>query len=327
MSARPDRDAKPPEARGLDPQAQEILDRLAASGTRGFETMSPVAARFMFDTKAVVFNLPATPVAAVEDIAIAGPAGPMRARLYRPPGAGGGRLPVLVFFHGGGYVFGSLRSHDPQCRHLCRAAQCLVLSVDYRLAPEHKFPAAVDDAFAAVRWTARNVHSLGGDPERLAVCGDSAGGNLAAVCCQLARDAAGPAIGFQGMIYPNLDIFADLPSHALFDDNLVLTRALIDWFVAHYLASEADRGDPRFAPLRRPDLASLPPAVIVTAEHDPLRDEGAAYARRLEAAGVPVDYACMQGQIHNFLIWGGVIDAAAEALDRVAAGMRRALAA
>ncbi len=311
----------------LDPQARKILDLLAASDMRSVETMSPIAARFMFDMKSDNLNLPALEVAAVEAIEIPGPARAMRARLYRPPEAGDGPRPLRVFFHGGGYVIGSLKSHDPQCRHLCRGANCLVLSVDYRLAPDHKFPAAVDDAYAAVCWVAVNAAALGADPRRLAVAGDSAGGNLTAVSCQTALDRGGPDIALQAMIYPNLDIFADLPSHALFDEELVLTRPIVDWFMGHYLNDEADRTDLRFAPLRRESLAGLPPAVIVTAEYDPLRDEGAAYGERLEKAGVPVDYVCMPGQIHNFLIWGGAIDAAAVALDRIVAGLEDAFSA
>ncbi|MDJ0948929.1 MAG: alpha/beta hydrolase [Alphaproteobacteria bacterium] len=311
---------------GLHPQARKILDLIAESDARDLETMSPVAARFMFDMKAPNLNLPTVEVRAVEALEIPGPAGALRARLYRPQGASSAPLPVLVFFHGGGYVIGSLKSHDPQCRYLCREADCLVLSVDYRLAPDHKFPAAVEDAFAAVRWAAETAPALGGDPARLALCGDSAGGNLTAVCCHMARDQGGPAIALQAMIYPNLDIFADLPSHALFDEDLILTRPIIDWFVAHYLNGENDRTDPRFAPLRYADFTGLPPAVIVTAEFDPLRDEGAAYADALAAADIPVDYTCQAGQIHNFLLWGEVIDAAPETLDRVAARLRQVFA-
>lgn len=309
----------------LDPQAQTVVDMFAAAGVRGFAAMSPTAARFMFDLKAGQLNLPTEDVAAVEKLSLPGPAGPLEARLYRPAAeAERGPLPLLVFFHGGGYVIGSLKSHDPQCRRLANAVPCLLLSVAYRLAPEAPFPAAVDDAWAALRWAAENAAALGARPGPVALAGDSAGGNLAAVASRIARDEGGPDIALQVLAYPNTDLFADLPSHALFDENLLLTRETIDWFVGHYLTSEADRADPRFAPLRVADVAGLPPAVIVTGEYDPLRDEGAAYAERLREAGVPVEYTCFPGQVHNFLVWGGVIDAAGRALDRMGAALRRA---
>lgn len=311
----------------LDPQAQQIVDIFRAAGGRRLEEMSPSMARFMFDSKVAKINLPPAEVAAVEPIEIPGGAGPIPARLYRPAEAAAGPLPVLGFFHGGGYVIGSLNSHDPQCRYLCNAARCLVVSVGYRKAPEHKFPAAVDDAVAASRWLAANAAALGGDGARFALFGDSAGGNLVAVACQAALDAGGPAIRLQAMVYPNLDLFAELPSHALFDEDLLLTRDLVDWFVAQYLGDAAARTDPRFAPLRRPDLAGLPPALIITGEYDPLRDEGAAYAERLSQAGVAVDYLCYTGQVHNFLLWGGMVDAARQALDQAAAALTRAFAA
>jgi acetyl esterase len=233
---------------------------------------------------------------------------------------------VLVYFHGGGWTFGDLDTHDVVCRELANLARSALASVDYRLAPEHKFPAAVEDAVAATRWVAREATALALDPRRIAVGGDSAGGNLAAVVALVARDEGGPSLVMQVLIYPATDMAADTPSHAEFADGYVLTREAILWSRANYLRSPDDVADWRASPLRARDHTRLPPASIVTCGFDPLRDEGRAYADRLQAAGVPVTYECFEGMVHGFVTMGGAIAAAHHALYRCAQALRQAFA-
>jgi acetyl esterase len=233
-------------------------------------------------------------------------------------------LPVLVFFHGGGWVVGNVESHDTMCRHLANRAGCAVVSVDYRLAPEHKFPAAVDDCFTATAWVAGNAAALGIDPGRLAVGGDSAGGNLAAVVSLMARDKGAPRISYQLLIYPAMDAAMRHDSINRFAEGYVLTRATMRWFYEQYLRAAHDAADWRASPLLATDLGDLPPAFVLTAGYDPLSDEGDAYAERLAAAGVPVTHRRFPGQVHGFAMNGKIIRAADKALDDAAAALKAA---
>jgi acetyl esterase len=261
-------------------------------------------------------------IAETRDLAIPGPGGAIPARLYRS--ATTGTLPVLVFFHGGGWVVGNIEGHDTVCRHLANRADCAVVSVDYRLGPEHKFPAAVEDCFAAAEWVANNAASLGVDPVRLAVGGDSAGGNLAAVVSLLARDKGAPRVACQVLIYPATDAAMRHDSIDRFAEGYVLTRSTMRWFYEQYLRSPEDAADWRVSPLLAPDLSDLPPAYVLTAGYDPLCDEGDAYAARLAAAGVAVTHRRFPGQVHGFAMNGRIIRAAETALDEVAAALKTA---
>jgi acetyl esterase len=266
-------------------------------------------------------------VAAVRDLAAPGPAGLVPLRLYRPLGAAAEvPLPALVFFHGGGWVIGDLDTHDVVCRRLANASGAAIVSVDYRLAPEHKFPAAVEDAFAVTGWAAgAGAAVLGIDGRRLAVGGDSAGGNLATVTALLARDAGGPALRCQLLIYPATDLNMRHESQRRLAEGHLLTRSGQEWFHAQYLRSAADRDDWRASPLLAPSLAALPRTYVLTAGHDPLGDEGEAYARRLREAGVAVTERRFPGQIHGFITMGRMIAAAGQALDDAGAALKEAL--
>jgi acetyl esterase len=267
---------------------------------------------------------PVAEVARLEERRIAGPAGEIGMRLYAPDAPG--PLPALVFFHGGGFVIGSLDSHDGVCRELANAARCAVVSVDYRLAPEHKFPAAPEDCFAATRWVAANARALGLDPARLAVGGDSAGGCLAAVAAQLCRERGGPALRFQLLVYPVTDCRFDTPSYRENAEGYLLTRSLMQWFWNHYLQDPAEGESPLASPLRAEKLDGLPPALVLTAEYDPLRDEGEAYARRLERAGVPTTLTRYDGMFHGFFGMGAAIDRSRDAIAEAARHLRKAFA-
>jgi acetyl esterase len=258
----------------------------------------------------------------VEARAVPGPAGDIPVRVYRP--AAGGPVPVLVYFHGGGWTIGSIEGHDNFCRALANRTGCAVVSVEYRLGPEHRFPAAVEDALAATRWTAEHAVELGGDASRLVVGGDSSGGNLAAVVSLLARDAGGPAIAYQLLIYPATDLRRDWPSYHEFGTGYFLEVADMLWFEGHYVRSMADREDWRVSPAAAPDHTGLPPALVVTAEYDPLRDQGEAYGEILRAAGVPAKVVRLPGMIHGFVTFDGLPSAAA-AIDDIAAEVRSAL--
>ncbi len=269
---------------------------------------------------------PGEDVASVEDLEVPGPDGPLPVRVYRPDGAAV-PAPVVVFFHGGGWVLGSIATHDATCRGLANRTGAVYVSVDYRLAPEHPYPAAPEDCYAATCWVADHAADLGVDPGRLAVAGDSAGGNLAAVVCQMARDRSGPAIAFQLLIYPVTDLDLDRwPSMEENADGPLLTREGMDWFARHYVGTLPFTGDPYAAPIRAADLSGLPPAYVATAGHDPLRDEGAGYAEALAAAGVTVGYDNFATMIHGFVGFADVVPAAGEARDRIAAALAAGLA-
>jgi len=266
------------------------------------------------------------PVASVRDLDVDGAEGPLRARFYATPERGGPH-PLLVFFHGGGFVLGDLDSHDSVCRLLCVHSGVDVLSVAYRLAPEHPFPAAPDDARAAFAWAVANAAELGSDPTRIAVGGDSAGGNLAASVSIWARDNGGPKLRLQLLAYPVTDAVARAESYRLFADGYGLNAPTMEWFFDHYAPERGNRGDWRVSPLRAASLAGLPPALVITAGYDPLRDEGRQYADALSAAFTRAQYVCFERQIHGFITMSRVIDEALAAVDLCGAALHRALAA
>jgi acetyl esterase len=310
----------------LDPQAQDVINLVIKSGRPAYNTLSPKEARQLFrETRPAATPTPAE-IGAVRDLTADGPGGPIPVRVYRPAGvAAGTALPVLVYYHGGGWVIGDLDTHDVQCRQITAEAGITVVAVDYHLAPEHKFPAAVDDAWAATRWVVARAGELGVDPARLAVAGDSAGGNLAAVVALMARDAGGPAIALQVLIYPVTDVGAESKSYSDFAEGYMLTRDGMRWFTSHYLKTPSDAQDWRVSPLRAASLAGLPPALVITAGFDPLRDEGAAYARRLTEAGGQVDYINYGGMIHGFMPMGKLLATGNRATSHVALSLRQAL--
>jgi acetyl esterase len=310
----------------LDPQAKAVIEAAAKAGRPAYHQLAPKDARQLFrETRPL--STPTPPeLGSVRNLNADGPQGQIPLRVYRPAGAAAATpLPVYVYFHGGGWVIGDLETHDVICRQLTAASEACVISVDYRLAPEHKFPAAADDAWAATRWIVANAGALGVDATRLAVGGDSAGGNLAAVVALMARDAGGPAIALQVLIYPVTDLGAESASYDAFADGYQLTRESMRWFRAHYLGAPSDGGDWRASPLRATSLAGLPPALIVTAGFDPLRAEGEAYAARLREAGVLVDYVCFGGMIHGFAAMGKVLGTAHRAVALIGGTLRQAL--
>lgn len=306
----------------LDPDAQTLLDMVRVANRPAFETVSPAEARKLYAAGRPVLAPDPMPVGEIRDLTMPGPGGTIPLRLYRS--VAGKTLPALVFFHGGGWVVGSIDTHDTVCRHLAVAAECGVVSVDYRMGPEHKFPAAVEDCVAATEWVADNAATLGVDPARIAVGGDSAGGNLAAVVSLVARDRGRPRLSYQLLIYPATDAGMSHPSVTRFAEGYLLTRSTMRWFYEQYLRGPEDVADWRVSPLRALDAAGVAPAYVLTAGYDPLCDEGDEYARRLGAAGVPVRHRRFEGQIHGFVGNGKVIRAAAAALDEAAAALRAA---
>jgi len=304
----------------LDPQMKMVLDMAAASGRPKMWTLAPAEAREMYRQTARILDLkPAPAVAEIVNRKLPGAAGELPTRLYRPQGAAAGDL--LVFFHGGGYTIGDLETHDVPCRILATRANVAVLAIDYRLAPEHKFPAGVDDAVAVLRWVRANAASLGASPDRVAVGGDSAGGNLSTVACLRLRDAGEALPLFQLLIYPGTDFAADYESRRLFREGYFLEEKSMDYFRAHYI-SDADRLNALASPLRAKDLGGLPPAHVFTAAFDPLRDEGKAYADKMAAAGVKTSYRCVDGLVHGFLHFTGAVKAADVAMTDIAAAIR-----
>ena len=307
----------------LDAQTRVFLDQLAL--VPAWYELPLDEARQQRVVSAPVLNGPSEPVQKVEDRGIPGPEGTIPLRIYTPEGEG--PFPLLVYFHGGGWVLSNLETHDALCRKLTNRAHCIVVSVDYRLAPESRFPAAVEDSYAATSWVAEHAHELNGDATRLAVGGDSAGGNLAAVMTQIARERGGPAIFFQFLIYPATDQYPASMQRRSFIENgegYLLTHQGMRRFLDHYLERPEQGSDPRFAPLLTQDLSGLPPALIVTAEYDPLLDEGELYAQRLQEAGVPVTLKRYDGMIHGFFTMAGVIDQSNRAIDETGAILRRA---
>ena len=306
----------------LDPQAQEVLELIASLGLPPNHTVSPEQARI---------NAKARPraagpeVAKVEDHTISTPDADIPVRIYTPPGPG--PFPVLVWLHGGGWVLGDLESADPTARHLTVGAGCVVVSVDYRLAPETKFPGAADDCYAATLWTAQNASRLNADARRMAVGGDSAGGNLAAVVAHMARDRGTLDLTFQLLVYPVTERRFTTTSYQQYADGHLLTKDGMQWFWEHYLKDPADAFHPYAAPLCAKDFDNLPAALVITAECDPLCDEGEAYAQRLQAAGIPTTYSCYSGMIHGFFGMPAALDKGMQAIQEASAALRQAFAA
>ncbi|MGH7987848.1 MAG: alpha/beta hydrolase [Candidatus Binataceae bacterium] len=308
----------------LDPQMKALLDQLAAAGGKPFHEMTPAQAREAIEMLFHAFRSPTPPpVGKVENRNIPGPNGEIPVRIYTPEGSG--PFGALLYFHGGGWVVGTLDGYDEVCRNLTRGAGCVTVSVDYRLAPEYKFPAGPEDCYAATQWVAANARTLNVDAERLAVGGDSAGGNLAAVVAQMARDRGGPRLAHQLLIYPAIDAADDTPSQREFtQDGYILSRADMEWFWGHYL-NDKDRANPYACPSRARSLAGLPPATVIIAEIDPLRDEGVNYADALGRAGVPASVKHYKGVCHGFVSLAGAVDAGKRAIADCCAGLRPAL--
>ncbi|HEX6458557.1 MAG TPA: alpha/beta hydrolase [Thermoleophilaceae bacterium] len=284
----------------LEPDIQLLLAMMERQGNPPIETLPPPQARAAVLHQSKAFAGPEIRVKEVRDLQVDGAEGPIKARHYVPP-EDGGPHPLIVYFHGGGFVICDLDTHDAPCRLLCLYGGAHVLSIDYRLAPEHPFPAAVDDCQAALRWAFEHVQDLGADPDRIGVAGDSAGGNLATGMCLLARKGENPMPHYQHLIYPVTDFANPHPSRHMFAEGFFLTQSEMDWFHEHYaLSCGADSSDPRLSPLLVDDLSGLPPAYICTAGFDPLRDEGEAYAQRLREAGNKVVQRRFPGLIHGF---------------------------
>jgi acetyl esterase len=295
----------------LDPQVQALLDQMA--GLPRLEQLSVADARKQVETR-IALKLPSLPVASVINRSIRGPGGELPLRIYTPNG--NRPFPLMVFFHGSGFVLCSLDTHDGVCRNFCGAAGCVVVSVDYRLAPEHKFPAGPEDCYAATRWAAEHAGELNADRERIVIAGDSAGGNLVAATALMLRDKGGPALRGQLMIYPVTDYFnSGHPSYNENAEGYGLTADGMRWFWGHYINSESQADDPLVSPLRAKDLHGLPPALIITAQYDVLRDEGERYGERLTKAGVPTRVVRYDGMHHGFFSMYGIVDKAKQALE------------
>ena len=304
----------------LHPQAKAVLDKMAEMGLPPRHEQTPEFAR----TNSATPPDPGPEVAKVEDRDVPGLAGGVPVRIYTPEGQG--PFPILVWYHGGGWVVGSRDSVDGTCRRMCVGSGAVVVSVDYRLAPEHKFPAAAEDSYAATRWAAENAASLNADSTRLAVGGESAGGNLAAVVPLMARDRGGPTIVYQLMVYPVTERNFNTGSYSSNADGYGLTHLGMAWYWDHYMAQDSDAENPYAAPMKASDLSGLPPAMVITAEYDPLRDEGEAYAARLQAAGVPTVCTRYDGQIHLFYALPDIIDDGAKAVAQACDALKVAFA-
>jgi acetyl esterase len=306
----------------LDADTKAFLDQAAASGAPPLEQLPvPEARNFI---RALFGDVPREQVKRVEDRTITANGANIPLRIYTPEGKT--PLPVLVYLHGGGWVIGDIESYDPACRTLANGAGCIVVSVDYRLAPEHKFPTGPEDCYAALKWVADNAASIGGDPSRIAVGGDSAGGNLSAVVAQMARDRGGPALKYQLLIYPVTDHRLDSGSYRANAEGYLLTKAGMEWFWNLYLRESSDGAKPYASPLRATNFANLPPALVITAEFDPLHDEGAAYAEKLKAAGIKVKYSDYKGTIHGFFTLGHLLGKGKAVMKEVCDELRKALA-
>ena len=305
----------------LHPQVKVVLDLMEKAGPP-MHHLSPQQAREQVLAMRATKGEP-EPVGKVEDRTIKNSTGDIPIRIYTPNGRG--PFPLLVYFHGGGWVVGSIETVDASCRALTNLANCITVSVEYRLAPEHKFPAPVDDCYTATKWTSLNAASFHGDPTRIAVGGESAGANLAAAVALMVQERGTPSLVHQLLLYPVMDYASNLPSHKENAKGYFLTTEMMQWFWNHYLRNEADGENPLASPLRTKRLQGLVPATIYTAEFDPLRDEGAAYATKLREAGIAVDYTCYKGLIHGFMGTAKVVEPAKKALEDVGAALRKAL--
>ena len=302
----------------VDPQIQALLDM--GTGVPATNTLSVAAARTQYEAR-IALMAPAADIATVTERTVQGSGGDLKLRVYRPLGQG--PFPLLVFFHGSGFVLCSLDTHDGMCRNLCAGAQCVVVSVDYRLAPEHKFPAGLDDCVFATSWVSEHAAELGGDAGRIIVGGDSAGGNLAAATALRIRDEGGPPLLGQLLIYPVTDYHTPgTPSYSENADGYGLTRDTMVWFWDHYLSDPAQAAEPYASPLRARDLSGLPPALVVTAEYDPLCDEGEYYAAKLRTAGTAATTSRWDGMNHGFFFWVGRVDKAGAAMAESCAWLR-----
>jgi acetyl esterase/lipase len=308
----------------LDPRARRFLQLLAATRPPSALSLTVAERRTAF-ASLMKFSGPAERVAAAEACTLQGPDGPIPVRVYTPAGAGPGPLPALVYFHGGGLVAGSVETHDAVSRALANASGCRLFAVDYRLGPEHRFPAAIADGYAATLQVARCARDFGVDRQRIGICGDSAGATLAAVVCQMAARSGEVQLALQLLLCPILDCGAETDSRRALAEGYLLDRATLEHDLLHYVSPGTDRADPRISPLRAADLSGLPPTCIHTAEFDPLRDEGRAYADRLAKAGVRTAYTCHPGMIHLFYGLGAVLPYARSAYELIGAELRAAL--
>jgi acetyl esterase/lipase len=306
----------------LDPQAKQVLEQIAALGLPPNHLVSPAQARINMKSRP---RAAGPEVARVEDRLIPGPGVDIPVRIYTPTGSG--PFPTLVWFHGGGWVVGDLETADPTARHLTVGAKCVVISVDYRLAPETKFPGAADDSYAATVWAVQHATRFNADPGQIAVGGDSAGGNLAAAVALMARDRSGPSLAFQLLVYPVISRDFDRSSYRQNAEGFGLTLDAMRWYWDHYLQHPEDASNPYAAPLVAEHLKGLPPALVITAECDPLRDEGEAFAKRLQAAGVPTTYSRYDGMIHGFFGMNAVLDKGKQAVAEACAALQQAFAA
>jgi acetyl esterase len=309
----------------LDPQAKMVLEAAEQSGRPLYETLAPPDARKLYEEVAAIAGGEPPPVFQVEDTEAPGPFGPVPLRVYTPRDPGAEKLPVLIYIHGGGYVIGSRDSHDVPCRYLALEGDCIVVSVDYHMAPEFPFPKPVEDCWAAANWIAENAAAFGGIAEKIAIGGDSAGGNLATVMCLMARDRGGPRFVHQLLIYPGTDMTRSLPSHTELAEGYRLTKTLIDYFMDLYFSGEnKDLRHPLASPLFVEDLSRLPPALIVSAGYDPLKDEDRAYYEKLKAAGVDATHTHYPGMIHGFINMPAFIDAAKDCLRECGTALKEA---
>jgi acetyl esterase len=313
------------DGRTIDARAQWLIEVLARSGQPPIERTSVLEARANYDTFMLEMGGRPAPIGEIVDRTLEGPAGRLRVRVYRPAGSVARLLPAILYLHGGGWVMGSLEGYDLVSRYFCARSGCVVVVPEYRLAPEHRFSAGLDDAVAAFRWLARDATSLGVDPDRLVIAGDSSGGNLAAAAALRLRDDERRAC-LQWLITPVTDLGFETASYRSCGEGFLLTRAAMEWFRGHYLNDLAEIADPAASPLCAPDLSGLPPALVYTAGFDPLRDEGKAYADRLTAAGAKTIHREFESLTHGFVGLRGTIHSAARAMDDMVAGLRHELA-
>lgn len=305
----------------LDAQTKSLLDGMAAAGGGGLHELAIDEARAALRQMSLDSAGPEITVGRVENLSISGPRGEIPVRIYRPEGGGGGLLPIVMFYHGGGFALGDLDTHDNICRYLCANVRAIVVNVDYRRSPEHKYPAAPEDCYAALRWATAQAHALGGDASRVAVAGDSAGGNLSAVVALMARDKGGPAIAFQVLIYPSGDCDPEFttPSRKKFGGGeYFLSNADVSWIANMYFDDLGRASEPYASPLRAANLAGLPPALVIAAGYDLLHDEDKIYADRLTADGVEAEFKCFDGTIHGFVSFNTIIDSGKDALKLIA---------
>lgn len=312
----------------IDPEAQKVMDAVRASGRPKFDTLSPQEARAAYLQARKVLSPDPIDVADWRDLEAPGPRGPIPLRFYRGLGAPQTDAPCLIYIHGGGYVIGDRDTHDHVCRKLANESRGAVVSIDYRLAPEHRFPAPVEDCAAAARWIASQAMSLGIDAKRLAIGGDSAGGNLSAVLALMSRDGEGPAYIYQALLYPGTNLAIDYsPTEGVgANTDLPLTNSLVNWFHHHYIAERTQSTDWRASAFHAASHAGLPPAFVLTVHHDPIADDGRAYAKKLKDAGVRVWHLDMSDQVHGFLTMGKIVRAADTTLEMCGAALRYAYA-